>query len=412
LGVLIDDERMVRELQDWFARLWEETASPSVEEGDAYVGWLDQEATNEATRWPSLRLSSKATRIRATLIATASEEVREHRTDRLALDEVAVELVRHEHCHYSTVSRVVDELVERLTDDETLSLAQVVSAVRSADPTASVRDIYVSLLSHCANHVRSVFAEDTLNQLVIEDGRLTRSTAASVRAALCPFDQFLTWLVAFLSSRGPCALPNESEFAATTGVAERHVDILLHQLIEAGLVIIHDKAGATPMYSVDPGFAWRDRYSLFRQASALWSTRVPRTTSPEHMTNASSTQQGGSDEAVQDLQSGLEHWAVQGADNADRVFAWLLDQTSHGRQFAVNEADNVAAIAEGTGLSRSIVARVLRRCLRHPSVFEPHVSDDGTTRVWAIRSGLSEAALLRYPRTRAVYAVHRRRNVG
>jgi len=50
-------------------------------------------------------------------------------------------------------------------------------------PCATVRESYLLVLQHCANHPRSAFAEATRNELTLTNGVFTASTRDGVVSA-------------------------------------------------------------------------------------------------------------------------------------------------------------------------------------------------------------------------------------
>jgi hypothetical protein len=50
MGILIDEPKMVSELNEWFETLWQQTNPPIADEANAFVQWLDDEAMRSPTR--------------------------------------------------------------------------------------------------------------------------------------------------------------------------------------------------------------------------------------------------------------------------------------------------------------------------------------------------------------------------
>lgn len=68
MGILLDDTSMVAELGAWFEDLWDTTAPPLVDEANAYIQWLDTEASQAPSRRQRVTLSSGSRKIRARLV--------------------------------------------------------------------------------------------------------------------------------------------------------------------------------------------------------------------------------------------------------------------------------------------------------------------------------------------------------
>jgi hypothetical protein len=146
----------------------------------------------------------------------------------------------------------------------------VVEAVRQGFASASLREIYFLLVQHCANHVRSVFAEATQNRLVLKGDRFLQSSHESLFPALAPFDAFLAYLLSKLAVSQARKLPAEEQIQRDTGVNGGDQVILVSELLDSGLLVLDDVPGALPHYSLEPEFEWNGRYKLFPQARAAW----------------------------------------------------------------------------------------------------------------------------------------------
>jgi hypothetical protein len=140
-------------------------------------------------------------------------------------------------------------------------------------PGATVREVYLLLLQHCANHVRSAFADSIHNYVTLLGGVFTPSTRDSVSAALAPFDVLLAYVIGRLAFDQSRALPSESAVEIATGFRGQHQVTLVGELVECGLLHLDDIPGALPRYRLTDDFGWVDRYRLFWRAHNAWQVR-------------------------------------------------------------------------------------------------------------------------------------------
>lgn len=269
LGMLIDEPPLVAELCVWFDSLWEQTLPPIADEADAFVKWLDDEAARNPARREKLSLSASSKAIRARLSALPTPEKLEPAGQALNLGSVAQGLVIKEQRHYDTLEQALDAAINTLAKGS-FSFGEVVLGVRATYANASVREVYFALLQHCANHVRSVFAENTRNRLILNDGIFTQSTRELIPQALAPFDTFLVILIHHYDFSQFRDMPNENNIEAQADIVGGDQVILTSELLDCGFLDIEDIAGHLPRYKLSEDFEWEGRYKLFPKAMHDW----------------------------------------------------------------------------------------------------------------------------------------------
>lgn len=124
--------------------------------------------------------------------------------------------------------------------------------------------------------MRSVFAENTRNRVILADGRFTQSTKDLVTQALTPFDVFLAHLVHHFDFGQVRDLPDEEIIEGQTGITGRDQVTLISELTDCGFLDIEDVAGHLPLYSLSEDFAWEGRYKLFATAMHDWNAKKNR----------------------------------------------------------------------------------------------------------------------------------------
>lgn len=269
LGMLIDEPPLVAELCVWFDTLWEQTLPPIADEADAFVKWLDDEAARTPARREKLSLSASSKAIRARLSVLPVPERLEPEGQALNLGSVAQGLVIQEQRHYDTLEQALEAAINTLARGS-FSFGEVVSGVRATSANASVREVYFALLQHCANHVRSVFAENTRNRLILNDGIFTQSTRELIPQALAPFDSLLVIFIHHYDFSQFRDMPNESSIETQTGIIGGDQVILTSELLDCGFLDIEDIAGHLPRYKLSEDFEWEGRYKLFPKAMHDW----------------------------------------------------------------------------------------------------------------------------------------------
>lgn len=275
MGILLDDPRMVAELGAWFDDLWHSTAPPRVDEASAYIQWLDTEASQAASRRQRVTLSSGSRKIRSRLAKLEGAPVlAQEEEGRLDLSAVARAIIVQDQKRYDSLDAALEAALDRLTAAGDFCFGDVVEAVRQGFSSAILREIYFLLVQHCANHVRSVFAEATQNRLILKDGRFSQSAREALEFALAPFDAFLAYLIDKLSATEARELPPEDQVERGTGVSGPDLVVLISELLDCGLLVLNDVPGALPRYALDPEFDWEGRYKLFPRARAKWVERL------------------------------------------------------------------------------------------------------------------------------------------
>lgn len=272
LNILIDDPLMVIELGAWFDSLWQQTLPPIADETNAFVQWLDEEAVRAPARREKFSLSASRKNIRACLVKLQPPDTPELEGAPLNLDILAQALVLQEQRHYDSLEDAVEVAINALAKDE-FTFYQVVVIVRQGFSSTSIREIYFALLQHCANHVRSVFAENTRNRLILSGGTFTQSSKELIHQALAPFDDFLAHLVRHFDFTQARDMPDEVRFEALTGIRGGEQTILISELLDCGFLDIEDIAGHLPQYSLLDTFEWNGRYKLFMKAMHDWEAK-------------------------------------------------------------------------------------------------------------------------------------------
>lgn len=272
MGILIDEPMLVTELGAWFDSLWHQTLPPIADEANAFVQWLDEVSERTPARREKFKLSESGKRIRASLVKLPLQTKQKLEDAPLDLDGLAQSLVLEELRHYESLEEAIEAAVNTFAD-KGFSLGQVLKFVSKTFSTTNVREIYFSLLQHCANHVRTVFSEGTRNRLILKDGRFGQSTKERISEALAPFDLFLTALIHHLDFDRARDLPDEDFIREQTGISGEGQIILVSDLIDCGFLDLDDVAGTLPKYKLIEDFGWAGRYKLFERAMHDWTAK-------------------------------------------------------------------------------------------------------------------------------------------
>lgn len=269
LGIFLDDSEQVSELQRWFDGLWLQTPSPIVDETNAFIAWLDDEASRNISRRQKFALASDTRKVRAKLIRV--EPRREASPDvGLSLASVAQDIVSRDDQHYTSLDNALEQALDILAPNG-FTLGAAVIEVRRRTTSAAIREVYFLLLQHCANHARSVFVDATVNRLILTEGRFMQSDKSRLEDALRKFDLYLLKLIQELRFDTPRDLPRESDIEAETGISERDQLVLIDELMDAGFLTLHDLPGQLPLYELSGDFDWTGRFHFFHRAKTAWS---------------------------------------------------------------------------------------------------------------------------------------------
>lgn len=403
LGMLIDEPPLVAELCVWFDTLWEQTLPPIADEADAFVQWLDDEAARTPARREKFSLSASSKAIRARLTALPVPETVVPKGQALNLGSVAQELVIKEQRYYDSLDQALEAAINALTKGR-FSFGEVVSDVRTTFDSASMREVYFALLQHCANHVRTVFAESTINRLVLSDGLFGQSTHESIPKALAPFDSFLAKLVMHLDFYQYRELQSEEQIVKLTGIRGGEQVILISELIDCGFIDIEDIAGELPRYKLLDDFEWDGRYRLFETAMRSWLLK--RNSSANQSIELSHSNEEDdddefadgvplvsiSDEQMQEAFARLENIR---RGKIDKVIAHVLQKVFSGKQIMPGKPV-IKTVARETGIGENLVKQVLSINRKNiPNI--PNIIVVTPGKPISIYSGLNWTELENYP---------------
>lgn len=273
LGMLIDEPHLVEEMGIWFEGLWQQTHPPIADETNAFVQWLDDVSDRTPSKREKFSLSASGKKIRASLVQLPVFQRQTHKSAPLNLDEVAQSIVLQEFKHYESLEEAIEEAINILVKNE-FSFKQIQNIVQGSFESASRREIYFVLLQHCANHVRSAFAINTRNRLIVRNGGFKQSTQELILEALVPFDFFLTWIVRHFDFENALDLVDEIDLKQRTGFNGEEQIILISELIDCGFLEIKDIAGNLAQYKLIEDFEWEGRFKLFKNAMHDWDAKV------------------------------------------------------------------------------------------------------------------------------------------
>ena len=270
LGIFLDDREQVTELQGWFDGLWQQTSTPVVDETNAFIEWLDAEASRNVSGRQKFALASETRKVRAKLIRVEPRRD-DPSADGLNLASVAQDIVSRDDQHYTSIDKALEQALDILAPNG-FTLGAAVTEVRRRTPLATIREVFFLLVQHCGNHPRSVFMEGTVNRLVLADGRFVQSNKSRLEEGLRKFDVYLLKLIQELSFDTPGDLPRESNIEAETGISERDQLVLIDELLDAGFLTLHDLPGQLPLYVLAGDFDWTARFHFFHRARVVWTT--------------------------------------------------------------------------------------------------------------------------------------------
>lgn len=278
MGVLLEDIRLVQELNEWFDGLWTQTAPPDIAEITEFVQWLDQQALTAVASPSKKFLSSNGKKVRAHLTNLADLEAApsQHPTTKPE----AAEQQKQEKAativdiyEAGAVIALVDTLVAKgFTFRDFMQAAH-----RQVIKHEQQRELYFALLPFCANHSRSVFAEGTINRLLFVGGMFVQSTLILLNEQQAPYDGYLSNLILALSFDKARVLPSSVQLRKLTGLREAHQRHLVNGLVESGLLRQADNTGNSPaQYTLKENFKWSGRFQLFTNAYKNWNKGLSR----------------------------------------------------------------------------------------------------------------------------------------
>lgn len=380
MGVLLQDPKLVDELHDWFDALWDQTAPPVIDETNAFVQWLDNEAFQQAaTKGKRQVLSSSSQRVRAKLARVELHTKPQQVEEALDLGSLAHSLVVEEQRYFDSLAESVASTVNELASHG-FTFGEFVIRVQTKAGKQSIREIYFALLPHCANHVRSVFADSTINRLVLIGDKFVQSSADLIGKQLAQFDGYLSCLVRNLDFDESRELLHVTKMEQLTGIRAMHHEQLIAELLECGFLELVDIPGDITEYRLLEDFDWSGRFRLFAQAHHDWlvAKNNPKR-QPKNDVQDAETDDGAGMGAWSDILQRLsasgnrakDHKRNQDANailktqlfRADKIYSWLAKQIKDHGDFLPysNEEALIEAIHKDIGGKRKVIAPILFR---------------------------------------------------
>lgn len=412
MAIVVDDRRLVDELQTWFEALWQETTQPSVDETNAFVQWLDELAAKGTTAQQRFVISSPARRVRARLVAEADSRGRSAPISAaFDLTSAAKNVVVSLQEHYESVDAAIGAMLNRWTRSQ-LKLADVILEVRRAFPRARVREIYLLLIQHCANHPRSAFVDGTENRLVLRQGVFWMATRDDVASAVAPFDAFLCYLLQHLTFDASRALPSEATIESATGFGGATQVALVEELLNAGLLEMEDVPGELPRYTLHANFEWDGRYRLFPRSASVCRAAQKALSTNDEITLASKSDITGLGGYGREVPSAFDRaWNTVQTDNhartkangtppnLDHALSRLLTALFNGQSFKASNADELKALVTSRlQIPQAMAAEIVDRSPGVPTVV-CRIDDGSNGLQLDVDPELTWSALAAYPKT-------------
>lgn len=434
MGILLNDPQLVAEMGTWFDDLWAETAPPVVDEASTYIQWLDEEASQAPARRQRFALSSSSRKVRARLVKLDVSAPLHGQTEDvpLNLSQVAQAIIAQDQKRYDSLESALEAAIDELTARGSFTFGDLLTQTRSGFTGAGLREIYFLLVQHCANHVRSVFAESTINRLILSAGRFAQSTRDTLPEALDAFDYFLVTLIGTFSFSMAHQIPGEEILEKETGFCGRDQIILTAELLECGFLSLDDRPGELPQYQLDKSFeGWDGRFKLFANARAAWTAKhrqksatviLPNGDEEEPADEASIARVLRRDALLEFEDTDLDAASIDRMmretdakvqlhtrqreevkrEQVDALLAKMLPRVRGGQRFgAYGHQKLIQFVAQRLGVPANIVSAALGNTGPHPRVFvEAH--GPGKFRQLEVNSDLTRDMLEAYPQTLAV----------
>jgi hypothetical protein len=234
---------------------------------------LDDDVKRAPARREKFSISASSWKIRARLVKLPAAVSLDRQSETLNLATIAQTLIEHEQLHYDTLNEALESVIDTFADADFV-FGQVVQNVRLKFASSTVREIYFGLIQYCTNHVRSVFAENTKNKLVLISGRFRHSSQALIAQALSPYDMFLVHVVSYFDFIQAREMPVDDFSDHLTSIQASDQLILISDLLDCGFLEIVDVAGRLPQFTLIEDFEWSGRYKLFVHAMTDWHAKL------------------------------------------------------------------------------------------------------------------------------------------
>ncbi len=288
LGLLLDDEVLLAELNQWVDSLWSYASIPDLNEVKSYNLVLEnnsQQVNNLGLEKPP-KLSTTIRRTQASLKfigaptpepATSFENESSEKSIESGISEINAEpSVTHPVAVKSRldVPKILNDIVDSMAY-QGFTLDVLLKTFKAIDPSVATGEVYRALLPYCSNLARSVFARDTVNRLTYEEGWFRQSTPMRLERAQAAWDVFLAALIRALSFEDSKNAPDARLLESLSGIrisAQKHSFYCL-----MAIELIQEDDDGLLLLNID--FEWSTRFKLFKKAYAAWRKKLEAPTS-------------------------------------------------------------------------------------------------------------------------------------
>lgn len=258
MGILIDDDILLQELNTWFDENWLDTAPPDLQEVAEFI-----QLNNKIEYLPEKRVNNKIIQSKGTVIrkklhplgngnsAKNSEKVVENKS--IQPPEINVNLF---------ISNALDKL-----SDKDFPVTDFYLLPEFCDSEFSRNQINDELSFVTANNPKTVFSLKTINRIIYHNQQFLPSSSPLLENVIEKYDKYLAGIIKNAHLDGGFFFLKNRDFIGLIGISSSEDKLLTNSLMESGFIV--DNGGGAFVLSED--FDWSSRFKLFERAFSAWN---------------------------------------------------------------------------------------------------------------------------------------------
>lgn len=232
LSLLLDDEELRAELEQWFDALWQEAEPVSLDELEQTVTTLEAAPKQHV---PLLRMGRGKATLKGKLLPIG-RKVAVPATSLFASLLGQFAQLSLPSAELRVRQQVRDWLYEKLAAEGQTTFKEALSHFRHNEPEATVRDIFEAAVADCGNYPGTLMYPNNAAVSLWTGNAFVPFDLDAARASCAKVDGFLAWLIERLSPDEFQPIPDWQAACAHFGVPIRSAQQLLRQMHEVGFL--------------------------------------------------------------------------------------------------------------------------------------------------------------------------------
>lgn len=258
MGILIDDEILLQELNAWFDENWLDTAPPDLQEIAEFIQ-LNNEIENSLEK----RVSNKIIQSKGTVIRKKPHLMENKNSTKNGEKVAENKIIQPPDMNVNSfVSNALDKL-----SSKDFPIIDLHLLPEFCDSEFSRNQINDELSFFTANNPRTVFSLKTINRIIYQNQKFLLSSSPLLENSIEKYDKYLAGIIKNAHFNEGFFFLKNREFIELIGISSSEDKLLINSLIESGFIL--DNEDGTFFLSED--FDWPSRFKLFERACSAWN---------------------------------------------------------------------------------------------------------------------------------------------